>query len=233
MVKISKKQDRTYSTELHSLFAKHIFNFRFRYFQLPVSEKQPTSGFEVPTGGRKVPHAIDQVKLYTPQKFHANRFTRLGGDRFTIIKKPHLSDFQIKCTCINVQNSTVKQVFLASGSLIYTFDSMKTTYTIVNFVHIAMRKTSTTFHIWKIIFEYRITNVISVERNLIHLAISICTAKSTKELFIIAWFAKNMKRKRQTPWLNIWKIDIEKFWESQHNGKILNNLQKQNDCFKN
>ena len=87
MVKISKKQDRTYSTELHSLFAKHIFNFRFRYFQLPVSEKQPTSGFEVPTGSRKVPHAIDQVELYTPQKFHANRFSRLGGDRFTHIKK--------------------------------------------------------------------------------------------------------------------------------------------------
>ena len=29
---------------------------------------------------------IDQVKSYTPQKFHANRFTRLGGDRFTHIK---------------------------------------------------------------------------------------------------------------------------------------------------
>ena len=97
MVKISKKQDRTNSTELHSLFAKHIFNFRFRYFQLPISEKQLTSGFEVPTGSRKVPHAIDQVKLYTPQKFHANRFTRLGGDRFTHIKKTasELSDSNI------------------------------------------------------------------------------------------------------------------------------------------
>lgn len=87
MVKISKKQDRTYSTELHSLFAKHIFNFRFRYFQLPVSEKQPTSGFEVPTGSRKAPHAIDQVKLHTHQKPHANRPTRPGGDRPTHIKK--------------------------------------------------------------------------------------------------------------------------------------------------
>ena len=42
--------------------------------------KQQTSGFEVPTGSGKVPHAIARIKLHTPPKFHANRFTRLGGD---------------------------------------------------------------------------------------------------------------------------------------------------------
>ena len=86
MVKISKKQDRTYITELPSLFVKHIFYFRFRYFQLPVSEKRPTSGFEVVTGGGKIPHAIALVELYIPPKFYANRSTRLGGDSFAHIK---------------------------------------------------------------------------------------------------------------------------------------------------
>ena len=49
--------------------------------------KRPTSGFEVPTGSRKVAHAIARVELYTPPKFHANRPSRLGGDRFAHIKK--------------------------------------------------------------------------------------------------------------------------------------------------
>ena len=83
----SKNEDGTFITKTHELSDEILFDFRLGRFQLPVSEKQPTSGFEVPTGSRKVPHAIDQVKLYTPQKFHANRFTRLGGDRFTHIKK--------------------------------------------------------------------------------------------------------------------------------------------------
>ena len=86
MVKISKNQDRTYITELDSLFVKHIIDFRFRYFQLPVSEKQATSGFEVPTGSPKVPHAIARVELYIPPKFHANRSTRLGAVAASHIK---------------------------------------------------------------------------------------------------------------------------------------------------
>ena len=49
--------------------------------------KRPTSGFEVPTGSRKIAHAIARVELYTPPKFHANRSNRLGGDRFAHIKK--------------------------------------------------------------------------------------------------------------------------------------------------
>ena len=48
--------------------------------------KKPTSGFEVPTGSGKVPHAIARVELYTPPKFHANRFTRLGVDSLSHIK---------------------------------------------------------------------------------------------------------------------------------------------------
>ena len=48
--------------------------------------EKPTSGFEVPTGSRKVPHAIARVKLYMSPKFHANRSTRLGGESLSHIK---------------------------------------------------------------------------------------------------------------------------------------------------
>ena len=34
----------TCTTELYSLFIKHIFDFRFRFLELPVFEKQPISG---------------------------------------------------------------------------------------------------------------------------------------------------------------------------------------------
>ena len=44
------------------------------------SRQKTTSGLKVPTGSGEVIHAISRVELY-PQKFHANRFTRLGGDR--------------------------------------------------------------------------------------------------------------------------------------------------------
>ena len=82
----SKNEDRHLITKTHGLSDELFFDFRFRRFQLPVSEKQATSGFEVPTGSRKVPHAIARVELYIPPKFHANRFTRLGGDSFAHIK---------------------------------------------------------------------------------------------------------------------------------------------------
>ena len=42
--------------------------------------EKPTSGFEVPTGSRKVPNTIARVKLYKLPKFHPNRLTRIGGD---------------------------------------------------------------------------------------------------------------------------------------------------------
>ena len=46
---------------------QNISDFRFRYFQLPVSEKQPTSGLEIPTGSGKLPHAIARFELYIPK----------------------------------------------------------------------------------------------------------------------------------------------------------------------
>ena len=82
----SKNEDRTLITKTHGLSDEIFFDFRFRRFQLPVSKKQATSGFEVPPGSGKVPHAIARVKLYISPKFRANQFTHLGGDSFAHIK---------------------------------------------------------------------------------------------------------------------------------------------------
>ena len=57
----SKNEDGTLITKTNELSNEILFDFRLRCFQLPVSEKQSTSGFEVPTGSRKVPHAIARV----------------------------------------------------------------------------------------------------------------------------------------------------------------------------
>ena len=62
LVNISKKQDMTSITELYSLYHKHIFDFRFRCFQLPVSEKQPISGL------RSEP----EIKKLTMHQFRVN-----------------------------------------------------------------------------------------------------------------------------------------------------------------
>ena len=40
----SKNEDRTLITKTHELSDEILFDFRLRCFQLPVSEKQPTSG---------------------------------------------------------------------------------------------------------------------------------------------------------------------------------------------
>ena len=82
----SRNEDRTLITKTHKLSDEILFDFRLGRFQLPVSEKQPTSGLEVPTGSRKVPHAIARVELYISPKFYANRSTRLGGDSFAHIR---------------------------------------------------------------------------------------------------------------------------------------------------
>ena len=58
----SKNEDRTLITKTDELSDEIFFDFRFRSFQLPVSEKQPTSGLEVSTGSRKVPHVIARVQ---------------------------------------------------------------------------------------------------------------------------------------------------------------------------
>ena len=69
----SRNEDRTLITKTHKLSDEILFDFRLRCFQLPVSEKQLTSGLGVETGSRKVDGAKVQVELYTPPKFHANR----------------------------------------------------------------------------------------------------------------------------------------------------------------
>ena len=84
LVKISKKQNSTSDLEFYSLFIQNIFNF---WFRLPVFENSHISGFEVPTGSGKVPHAIARVELYMPPKFHANRSTRLGAVAASHIKQ--------------------------------------------------------------------------------------------------------------------------------------------------
>ena len=75
-----------FSTSGQKLETGNKLFFENRKFQLskPEVENQPTSGLEVLTGCRKVPRAIALVELFT--KFHANRSTRLGGNRFTHIK---------------------------------------------------------------------------------------------------------------------------------------------------
>ena len=83
----SKNEDTTLITKTDELSDEIFFDFRFRSFQLPVSEKQPTSGLKVPTGSRNVPHATARVELFKPPKFHVNRSTRLLEDRFAHIKK--------------------------------------------------------------------------------------------------------------------------------------------------
>ena len=40
----SKNEDRTLITKTHELSDEILFDFRLRCFQLPVTEKQPTSG---------------------------------------------------------------------------------------------------------------------------------------------------------------------------------------------
>ena len=60
-IEISKNQDRTFITKTHELSDEILFDFRFRCFPLPVSGKQPTSGFDLSTGCGKLPHAIARI----------------------------------------------------------------------------------------------------------------------------------------------------------------------------
>ena len=69
LIKISKNEDCTYTTEFHSLFVKLNFDFRFRCFQLPVSEKQPTSGLGSEPEIEKLTMQKLRVKYIHPQSF--------------------------------------------------------------------------------------------------------------------------------------------------------------------
>ena len=51
----SKNEDRTLITKTHELSDESLFDFRSRFFQLPVSEKQPTSGLRSKPEIEKLP----------------------------------------------------------------------------------------------------------------------------------------------------------------------------------
>ena len=61
-IELSKNEDRTLITKTHELSDEILFDFRFRCFQLPVSEKQSTSGL------RSKP----EVEKLTMQKLKVN-----------------------------------------------------------------------------------------------------------------------------------------------------------------
>ena len=48
-IESSKNEDRTLITKTRELFDEICFDFRFCSFQLPVCEKQPTSGLRLET----------------------------------------------------------------------------------------------------------------------------------------------------------------------------------------
>ena len=64
-----KNEDRTLNTKIHGLSNEILFNFRFRYFQLPVSEKQPTSGLRSEPEIEKLTMQKLRVKYIHPQSF--------------------------------------------------------------------------------------------------------------------------------------------------------------------
>ena len=69
----SKNEDRTLITKTHELSDEILFDFRLRCFQLPVSEKQPTSGLG----------SIPEVEKFTLPKprvncIHPPSFIRMG-----------------------------------------------------------------------------------------------------------------------------------------------------------
>ena len=59
--KLNEMKRETFITKTHELSDEILFDFRFRCFPLPVSGKQPTSGFDLSTGCGKLPHAIARI----------------------------------------------------------------------------------------------------------------------------------------------------------------------------
>ena len=72
-IEISKNEDRTPITKTHELSDEILFDFRFRWLELPVCEKLANFRFEVGNGSWKYDVAPVQGQLYKPQKFHGNR----------------------------------------------------------------------------------------------------------------------------------------------------------------
>ena len=65
----SKNEDRTLSTKTRELSDEIHFDFRFRSFQLPVREKQPTSGLRSETEVEKLTVQKLWVNCIHPQSF--------------------------------------------------------------------------------------------------------------------------------------------------------------------
>ena len=68
-IKESKNEDKTLNTKIHGLLNEILFDFRFRCYQLPVSEKQPTSGFGSEPEIEKLTMQKLRVKYIHPQSF--------------------------------------------------------------------------------------------------------------------------------------------------------------------
>jgi len=65
----SKNEDRTLITKTHELSDEILFDFRFRCFQLPVSEKQSTSGLRSKPEVEKLTMQKLKVNYIHPESF--------------------------------------------------------------------------------------------------------------------------------------------------------------------
>ena len=88
----SKNEDRTLNTKIHGLLNEILFDFRFRCFQLPVSEKPGHFRFEVGTGNRKIDDAKGEGEIHTSTKFHSNLPCSFRGEEGSTLKKRDLVD---------------------------------------------------------------------------------------------------------------------------------------------
>ena len=82
----------TCTTELYSPFVKHIFDFRFRLLELPVSEKQPTSGLRSKPEVEKLAMQKLKVNCIHPQGFIPIRLVVSEEKRDQPLKKRDLND---------------------------------------------------------------------------------------------------------------------------------------------
>ena len=65
----SKNEDRTFVTKTHELSDEILFDFRFRWLELPVHEKQLTSGLRLETEAENMTIHNLRVNYLHPQSF--------------------------------------------------------------------------------------------------------------------------------------------------------------------
>ena len=87
----SKNEDRTLITKTHELSDEILFDFRFRCFQLPVSEKQSTSGLRSKPEVEKLTMQKLQVNYIHPESFIPIRLVVSEEKRDQPLKKRDLS----------------------------------------------------------------------------------------------------------------------------------------------